>query len=331
METTYKGYIGTNSSIDIFNGDLIILQHKTPQIGDVILFRPLNSSTFYFHRIVAETVLYNQTYFLTKGDNNRYSDISTIGDTNFGWIPASNVVGVAVYTIHGVGWFLDQITTLDFIISFFGLILLAVIMYLTLQKEIRQKLRLKNKNSKLKFIKFKNNNIALSSQNINKIFVIFLILLLIFSFVGIELTNALLNPVSIHLLQTNDTSLPNYIDFTNVHLFDLEQLQINGQWVYFLNIKLQLTSGGFFNSLDNIHLYTQAGNGSNGSNTNLFYSWKTTSYFSGSETINGALVMSASLLPFFQNTTITIQIMYSVSHFFYVDSYSSIQSLIIHN
>ena len=331
MEPTYHGYIDTNSSVDIFNGDLVILQRKTPQIGDVILFRPLNSSTFYFHRIVAETILHNETYFLTKGDNNRYSDISTIGDTNFGWIPESSVVGVAIFTVHWVGWFLDQIATFDFIISFLGLILLTMIVYFSLPKELKQKLGSKFKGSKLRSIKFKNKHFSIPTSRLNKIFVMFLIIMLVFSFVGIELTNELLNPVSIQLLKTDDTPLPNYMDFSNPHLFDLETIQINGQSVYFLNIKLQLTSGGFFNSLNNIRLYTQSGNSSKGSNTNVYYIWKTTSYFSGTITINGAILLPENFTPFFQNSTITVQITYSVSHFFYSDSYSLFQTLIIHN
>ncbi len=329
MEPSFNGFVRSNSTIDIFNGDFVILQKKTPQIGDVILFRPVNENGLYFHRVIAKTVLHNQTYYLTKGDNNRYTDNSQIGDTQYGWIPQSNVVGVAILTVHWIGWWVDTILSIDFLIPFLGIIILLGIFYYTSKDMIIKKLRtIKFKPNRVDAIKFKKVTIPIKKFHSKTVIVIILLAVLSLSSIAIELSNAQNNKIEINLLQTDGTPLPGYINLANPHLFDLEDLVYGTQSVYMLDIKIQITSGGIFDSLNSVTLRVLSPQSNlNKDNYQLYYRWISISHFAGTRTINGVLIIPYNILGQY-NTTAKIQINYTVSHLYlFQNNYSKNQSI----
>ena len=256
MSPTYQGYDRTNSTIDIFNGDMVILQRKTPQIGDSILFRDPTTNKIFFHRVIAMTVAHGQTYYLTKGDGNRYSDNSQLGDTYFGWIPEQNVIGVAILTIHWIGWFVDEMASLNFLVPLIGLIILGFVVYYSFKGEITKKLTsLRNKVKPKRVLKIKQTILSLHKGYLRLVLVLILIIGLSGTFCAVEFFNARQYQTSVFLMQTDGSSLPNNINLANPHLFDLETIQYNASLSsYFLDIKLQITSGGFFNTLYSIKL-----------------------------------------------------------------------------
>lgn len=319
MSPTYKGYVkDNNGTIDIFNGDFLILQKKTPQVGDVILFKPVGQNRLYLHRVISKIVTNGQTMYLTKGDGNRYTDISSIGDTQFGWIPAGNVVGVVIFNVHWIGWFIDELVSLNFLIPLAGVIILVSIIYYTGKDEIHKILsKLKWKPTLANSIKFKNNTYSLRFIRSRKLMVLGLIGLLLLTSVGVEFMNFENNRVGVELMQTDGQPLPNNINLDNPHLFDLETVPYNTQSVYFFDIHLQLTSGGLFNSLDSVTIHVSKPQSSvNQANEYLYYKWNTVSQFAGSKTVSGVLVFPTSYVPTNTNVSLTITIQYTVSHMF---------------
>lgn len=330
MEPTYHGYDKTNSTVDIFNGDFIILQKRSAHIGDVILFKPVNSNKLYLHRVVAEGIINGQVYYLTKGDSNRYTDISPIGDTNFGWIPKSNVFGVAIFTIHSIGWFVDQLTTPTFIISSLGAVVLLILAYVLYNKQIREKIKeLGLGRQKTFYLTIKTRRIKLTTKKMTKLFLLSSILLLSFTFVSLELANAAFNPINIELLSTDDSPLPPSIDLSNPHLFDLEPLHYNSQTIYLLDIKLKMSSGGLFNSLQSVKLQLLPVNESYNANNGLYYTWVSSSYFTGTIIVNGALIIPNSMLLTPLTVTLNINVHYTVSHVIFNDNHQFNQSIIL--
>ena len=326
MSPTYQGYERTNSTIDIFNGDFVILQKKTPQIGDVILFKPLNQNKYYFHRIIAKEVIHNETFYLTKGDDNRYTDISTIGDTNFGWIPQENVLGVAVFTIHWIGWFIKEMSSLNFLIPFLAILVLLGIVYRASNHEKATSNSKKQSKHIKKQLAFKKWIIPINKTRIRMMLLLGLLGLIVLPALTIELLNVQANPISVQLLQTNNDPLPNYINLDNPHLFDLENIQYNGQTLYALNIKLQLTSGGLFNSLTNVKI--QLFNNSLEDNP-IYYRWGTTGQFAGTITVGGVLFIPLNLLNGQNNASLMIDIDITVSHIVYQDHQIRNQAIIL--
>ena len=323
MTPTYQGYVKTNSTIDIFNGDLIILQKKTPQVGDVILFKPVNENKLYFHRVIAELTSQGHTYYLTKGDDNRYTDISSIGDTKFGWIPQENVLGVAILTVHWVGWFVSEMTSLNFIIPFLGMIILVGIFYISAKEEIIKRLNnFKLRSRKNKILKYKNKLIHFRKLHSKKGITVVFVGLILLSALSAELFNAETNSIDVHLLQTDGNPLPDSINLSNPHLFDLETVTYGGISVYFFNIKMQLTSGGLFNSLESVKIRVLSQQDSlNQQYQQLYYRWLTTYHFSGTKTVNADLIIPSSYFTA-NNSTMIINIHYTVSHVLFQDNYA---------
>ncbi len=333
MSPTYQGYVKNNTTVDIFNGDFVVLQKKTPQIGDVILFKPIGQNKLYLHRIISKIVSHNQTMFLTKGDDNRYTDISNIGKSQFGWIPEENVVGVVIFTVHWVGWFIDEITSFNFLIPFLGIVILLGFIYATTKEELRKKLlSLKLKSNIASTIKFNNRKFSIRKLHSQKLCVIILIGMILFTSFGIEFIDYGSNTVGVNLLQTNGKPFQSSIDLGNPHLFDLETIAYNTQSVYFLNIDMKITSGGLFNSLESVKIQVYNPQGSvNPSNSLLFYKWVTTYHFSGSKIVSGVLIFPENYVPYNQNTSLTINIQYTVSHLFIQDHLSKNMSIIFYS
>jgi signal peptidase len=113
MEPIYHGYVerkGSPDFIDIHNGDLLLIQEKTPeniQVGDVIIFDHPYEDIRVVHRVIDIKIDGNgKYYFKTKGDNpttfNIYPD-------PWGWISADSIYGVVVFRIPFFGWLVLEV------------------------------------------------------------------------------------------------------------------------------------------------------------------------------------------------------------------------------
>jgi len=113
-EAPISPVIGTSMIPEYHEGDLVIVQGvKGDQIevGDVITFHePGNWDHAIIHRVIDKAYVDNQTYFLTKGDNNRYPDpgyIWPLSETPYrGWLPSDHVIGRVIFKIPLLGWLL---------------------------------------------------------------------------------------------------------------------------------------------------------------------------------------------------------------------------------
>ena len=316
MSPTYNGFDITNSTVDVFGSDFIILQKKAPEIGDVILFHAPTDGHLYFHRVIAISEAHGTFSYLTKGDGNRYTDNSKIGETLFGWIPQSNVLGVAVFTIHNIGWFINNLFSINALLPIIGIIMLVGLFYYLEHDNIKKSL-VKFINKKPKELKFNfyNRIIDLNRNTLKKLLILgLLVIILIIPILG-EVSDSILIHPNVQLQQTNGEPLSSFIDITNPHLFDLEYYTYNGQTVDFLNIKVKITSAGFFNSIETVKIQVLGQNNSiNMLNENYFYRWTSTYFFAGTKIINGDLMIPYNLYSRMGNTSLQIQINYTLSH-----------------
>jgi signal peptidase I len=322
MKPTYEGYITENSTLNIFNSDFIVLQKKSPEIGDVVLFRPIHDTRLYFHRIIASKVENNITYFLTKGDNNRYTDANNLNENKLGWIPEGNIFGVAVITIHWIGWFINEITSINFIISFLGIILLVGYFVVFTKKENKPKLQEKKFRVVNLKIKLNKKDYSINKNLLKYILVIALISSILLSTLLIELFSASNSNINVELLQTDNKPLPELINLNDPHLFDLESYEINGQIVSLLNFKLKIYSGGFFKSTESVKIQIKNINESlNTLDNSFYYEWISTYHFTGSKVINGILLIPNGLISNLSNNNLIVDIDITFSNFFVVNHF----------
>jgi len=103
MEPTYTGYLNVNDgSVNPLKGDILIFQQKTVQIGDLIAIDLPDRADIIVHRVISTKQESGQSFYLTKGDNNPWTDSGHMG-LNFGWVSQEYVLGVAILAIPGLG------------------------------------------------------------------------------------------------------------------------------------------------------------------------------------------------------------------------------------
>ena len=84
-------------------GDIMILRGekaKNIDVGDVIVFRSMNSKDPIIHRVVKKTLTNNGYTFQTKGDHNSDS-IYALGEDKVG---EDKIIGKAIFRIPYLGW-----------------------------------------------------------------------------------------------------------------------------------------------------------------------------------------------------------------------------------
>lgn len=296
MVPTYYGYdleysIDHPKSIDIFRGDLLIVQNKEPQIGDTIIFKVPDQTIAIVHRIVATHTAKNGTnYFGTKGDNNPQTDFNSNSGNKFGWITEDQVLGVVIFKISHIGWLSLEVQkpTIQFILLASIIIVSGLWVYEywidskkseeeKRQEEIEEEEKQRKSQSRYK-IKFGKRNIPfLGPRSIGYLTISFLI---VFYFAG-GLVNVMNGSNSVDLMRRDGGSLQEKgISITSN---DIENNNIDLDKLYYFNTKLIVTSHGFLNSANHVKIKVDF----EGATPNHpFYEWNIVYDFSGSKTIN---------------------------------------------
>ena len=310
MSPTYNGFdLSQDTGYqfgDIFHGDVLILQNKAPQVGDVIVFNasladtpfPANCSlspqsslcsTPVVHRIVAERIVNGSLEFATKGDHNSFSDAGNFFGGRFGWIKSAAVIGVVVFVFQHIGWFM--------LFLFDPLILLglfALLVYFFYKSFFSQS---KYRSKKIVYLIFRKKRILLTRTILFTLIVIYLFL---FTFFGIGLTDYF--------------SFPNRItpSLTNNEVIDSHSTNIeNYTNLLFINFLLNVSSSGFFNSIYKIDITTNIDNSSY-SIQNLTYVWTIVYSFAGTKTIHSLFILDLTKHPILFNSNLQVTVLFKV-------------------
>ncbi len=317
MTPTYQGYnlkeLSTREKFDIFRGDVLLIQDKTPQVGDTVVFRLYNSNTgqpfLIIHRIVAKEVINNTEFYSTKGDNNSLTDLAS-NFNNYGWIPKSNIVGVVIFSIHHLGWFLHEFNQLSqFLIQnilFIAIILLIVYYFLYYRKKSSPNTKLVSKTN-IEF--FKKIRIIFKKRIIEKrvnLYVIYLIIILSFPLMysSIGFTDYLSHTNQVDLdLHSNTDMVNSVIDLR----FNSSNTEVYDNFAFY-NYHLRVTSSGTFNYVSKVIVSTLY---NNYSLINPDYVWTIVYDFSGTKMINAVQYFNITdllTIPMVINATLTFHV-----------------------
>lgn len=99
----YRVYTVTSGSMEpeIPTGSLIVTKRLGEyRPGDIVTFQlPSNYRTIVTHRIIEETILYDQTAFRTQGDANSTSDREVV--------PSKNILGKHIFAVPYIGFIIE--------------------------------------------------------------------------------------------------------------------------------------------------------------------------------------------------------------------------------
>ena len=252
MVPTYEGFDLTRQGdipiqyYDILRGDLLIVANVVPQVGDVIIFHQANESIPVVHRLIATETINGTTYYATKGDHNSYTDAGDLRGNQFGWIERSQIIGVVVFSIHHVGWFMTQLQN-PFIQAFFFVAALVIVVILLIdfvdekekpeiQKTIRRKI----------YFMYKKKKIQINKP---KLFAFFIIGLTVFTYFGIGWLNYTTGTNSVTWVRDNVDEKAGIIDLNSPYPFFTAE-QYNNTFLY--NILILINSSGSLNFVSKV-------------------------------------------------------------------------------
>ncbi|UCG90768.1 MAG: signal peptidase I [Candidatus Heimdallarchaeota archaeon] len=283
MLPIYNGFQDNmNTEIYPFRGDILLVK-KVPiesvKVGDVIVFNTTNDDGEppIVHRVVATWEDKGEYFFKTNGDNNLQPD---------SWKTTGNdVIGVVVFRIPHIGWFLLVVQT-----TFGKIIILALAVLILFVGDESEEETITNKN-KQNFPHQEKNTSLLSKikvigtkiiQKKSYIYAV-LVLMIIVSFLGSNLLSSFLYPPSVKLYRTEDESrVANLIVspsplFTPYHWEDY-----TNKTTFFFHIQIEIQSGGIFNNVDRIEIRVNETKG--------LYRWTTVYNFIGTRVFKGAII-----------------------------------------
>ncbi|MHA2105517.1 MAG: hypothetical protein ACW981_18990 [Candidatus Hodarchaeales archaeon] len=324
MEPTHEGYLTKNNEFNFFKGDLLILENKNAEIGDIILFKSPTSEDLFLHRAIASKISDNKVFYGTKGDNNNFTDLFTFNpDThtipadeiiNLGWIPEENVIGVAVVSIPLLGGLLNSIFhPIGFSIIFI-LVFLSFFIY-TNRNEINNNNNIKNIRKKYQSLGFsvKTGKSKIKLRN-NAILTILILTILIASFFLVNIGFFLTNTNNVTLLTREGEELPETIKLTDIHSFARENHEVDGKEIFLYNTRLLVSSRGFLNTIKEVSItihYIDGINENYAKNILNYSKYSFLDYFGGSKVINSILIF---IDPFSINSTREAEIIISVTN-----------------
>ena len=314
MVPTYEGfdlrYQGDvpQQYYDILRGDLLIVQNIEPHVGDVVIFKASGETTPIVHRLVAERTVNGIQEFATKGDHNPYTDAGDSRGNDFGWIQRSAILGVVVFAIHHLGWFSLQLQ--DFYIRTFLIIATVGIIAFTFYESTRpesesekQKNLENNENKKKKvYLKIKGHRIQIHRPTL---FVIFFIVVLVTTYVGIGFVNYSSNQNNVMWVNSNNDEKNGFI---NLRTNQNYRPEIYGN-LYMYDYQMNISSSGFLNTVNRIEI-TVVYNNLTTNVVNPTYVWTIVYDFSGTKLIHPVLIFT--VLPSMHNSTINASINYKV-------------------
>jgi signal peptidase len=279
-----------------FRGDILLVK-KVPiesiEVGDVIVFETPSVPDPVVHRVVAKWQHNNEFIFKTNGDNNLIPD---------SWeVSGDKVFGIVVFRIPHIGWFLLVVqTTVGKIII---LALAVIILFIGDDSEEDSP-----SNKKEQDIAKKNDNIGLTSKIINmgtkviqnrSYFYTVLALLIIISFLGVNLLSSSVTSPSIKLYRIGDESRINNLIISPSTLSSrYEWEDYANQTFFFFPIQIEIRSGGIFNNIEKIEIRVN--------NTKGLYRWTTVYNFIGTRVFEGAIIAA-------MNNSVTSNVYVSVS------------------
>ena len=128
----YKTYIVRSGSMEpaIHTAAVAIVNENKSfydiEIGDIVAFK-LQTGELVTHRAIEETKIDGITYFMTKGDNNDMADGFTVNIQNY--------YGETIYSIPGLGYFMDWFMSPQGRIVAIGLGIGLILLYVLMQEE----------------------------------------------------------------------------------------------------------------------------------------------------------------------------------------------------
>ena len=290
-----------------FRGDILLIQ-KVPiediKVGDVIIFDTPQVNDPVVHRVVAKWQENGIYIFKTNGDNRVDPDSwEIVGDENI-------IHGVVVFRIPHVGWFLLVIqTTLGrLIILSLAIILLFIGGDDEEDKQNTKEIQLNRRNhlnSNLKgkkayiLHKFLSFDRIISSKQ--PLFYFTIIVLIIFSFLGVNILGAVISPPDVNIYTMSDGNLTTPLEDTSIPI----NLTANYGWpedsqnVAFIPVRIEIISGGLFNNIDFFEIRVNETKG--------LYRWTIEYNFIGTKVMKGAIIAHLND-PGFYSATITLQI-----------------------
>ena len=313
MVPTYQGYDLTQNYdyhpfqyYDILRGDLLLVQNKNPQVGDVVVFNatmsdggktincmvPLNvrsdlCTTPIVHRLVAERIVNGQTEFATKGDHNPYTDAGDNRGNDFGWIYKSAILGVVIFAIHHIGWLSLQLQ--DNLVRVGLIAAIALILLLTIWDSIKpKKEEKKNKKSsevskkRVVFLKFKNFHLRINRSNLS-LFIIFIVIFT--SYFGIGMINTATNHNTVQWVPRGQDETNNII---NLRTSSTNQPEKYGS-IYMYNTLIRINSSGSLNFVNKLVITTVF---NNFSSSKAAYVWTIVYDYAGSKLIHAVFIFN---------------------------------------
>ncbi|MFW9904246.1 MAG: signal peptidase I [Candidatus Thorarchaeota archaeon] len=271
-----------NNEIYPFRGDILLVKKvpiKTIEVGDVIVFNTTNdkSNPPVVHRVIAIWESNGEYFFETNGDNNEQpdNDFETTGN---------DVLGVVVFRIPHIGWFLLVVQTT------FGKVLILALAVLILfigddSEEDTQS------NDEGREIQHQQDNKNLVSHIIaigkrilrNKSYTYaVLALFVIFLFLCVNLLSLFQYPSSVELYRIDDEQRVANLMVSPSPLTRSYKLEITNQTTFFFPIQIKIQSGGIFNNIDWIEIRVNETKG--------IYRWNTVYNFVGIRVFEGGII-----------------------------------------
>ncbi|MFX1285292.1 MAG: signal peptidase I [Promethearchaeota archaeon] len=284
MLPIYNGFQdNVNTDIYPFRGDILLVKNvpiESIKVGDVIVFNISNDDNEppIVHRVVATRYNGSEYFFETWGDNNGYPDrnFKTTGN---------DVIGVVVFRIPHIGWFLLVVqTTLGKIII---LILAILILFVGDESEEETSPNVKEQSVDQHeedfrvILKIK----AIFTKVIQKRSYSYAIitLMIITLFLGSNLLSSFVYSPSIKLYRIEDESRVTNLILASSPLSTSYCWQdLTNQTIFFFTIQIEIQSGGIFNNIDRIEIRVNETKG--------LYRWTTVYNFIGTRIFKGAII-----------------------------------------
>lgn len=284
MLPIYNGF-QDNDGTDIypFRGDILLVKKvpiETIKVGDVIVFNTSNdkSDPPVVHRVIATWESNGEYFFETNGDNNVGPDF--IFETT-----GNDVLGVVVFRIPHIGWFLLVVqTTLGKVIILAFAVLILFIGDDSEEETISSE-EVPEPTQQQDSENFVSHFRTLGKRILRKKSYTYamLALVIIFLFFSINLISLLQYPPSVELYRIDDEShLANLIESPSPLSSGNGWEEYDNQMVYFFPIQIKVQSGGIFNNIDRVEIRVNETRG--------IYRWDTVYNFIGTRVFEGGII-----------------------------------------
>ena len=298
MEPTYTGYLNVNDgSVNPLKGDILIFQQKTVQIGDLIAIDLPDRADIIVHRVINTKQESGQSFYLTKGDNNPWTDSGHMG-LNFGWVSQEYVLGVAILAIPGLGGLVAYMQTPFVILSF--IVLLLIFLALAFVGKTNQE----GQSGSAFIVKKGLERIFSSTPRSRRMWEqtrITLRKLPRIRMIGVWLISGLIiawglssamfflsGQNSVILTTTTGSLLPDSVNVLSTFINNVEYHSKDNKTLYVYNILLSVTSHGFFNWIREVIVRTELSS-LNGTEAGV-YRWTINFDHAGTKVVKAAII-----------------------------------------